>query len=697
MRCNTVPNTYLCYPPCFIDKLSKKVYIVFIDTNRTFIGTTNQKDGTNMSAPLFLKSSYDSPEFREKYTYDGDDLGAVCKKGSTSFALWSPLAKSVQVCLYEDGAESSCCQELNMVRDAHGVWRSHADTSLHGKYYQYRVSHGDIIVLSADPYARGCGLNGDRSMVVDLSRTDPEGWQEDIRPEKPAENIIYELHVKEFSWQEAAGFPKEFRGKYKAFTVQNTTLHNDGIHPTGIGYLQELGVTYVELMPVYDFGSVDERHQQDFNWGYDPVNYNVPEGSYSTDPAHGEVRIREFKEMIQSLHKNGFRVIMDVVYNHTYTLGSWLNRCVPCYYYRLDARGSAGNGSGCGNEIASEYPMCANYILQSVLYWAGEYHIDGFRFDLMGLLDVELMNRIRSCLDEIYGKGQILMFGEPWAAGPSAMLPTSLPASKDNVGLLDENIGIFCDNTRDSIKGHVFDSQAPGFVNGGQNLEDRILSSVAGWHQKGTPVKAPSQIISYVSAHDNFTLWDKLQMTVEDNTRRLRCNKLAAAIYMTCQGSPFFLSGEEFARTKRGMDNTYNAPISVNLLDWERAYQYSELRDYYRGLIALRKQLSGLCDKSPKNRILKSWTSPGFAGLYFDNAPSRWSTLCILYNSTDQPVTVSLPAGVWQLLVDGVSSFRWQKQHFIQNVLQVSPVSAMVLGISSSHKDQAGIHGSDSQ
>lgn len=338
----------------------------------------------------------------------------------------------------------------------------------------------------------------------------------------------------------------------KAFTCENTTLEGEGRFPTGISYLKKLGVNYVQIMPMYDYGSVDESGEiPGFNWGYDPVNYNVPEGSYSTDPYHGEVRIKELKEMVQSLHKNGFRVIMDVVYNHTYSLESWFQKTAPWYFYRVWEDGSISNGSACGNDVASERTMCAKYILGSVLYWTEEYHIDGFRFDLMGLLDVKLMNQIRRELDARYGKGEKLVFGEPWRAEKTAMEGEALPADKEHIGLLDEQIGMFSDDTRDAIKGSVFEAD--------ETLE----------------VKAPSQIITYVSAHDNHTLWDKLSETTKNKKQRQKEYRLAAGIYLTCQGTPFFLSGEEFARTKGGRDNTYNASIDINRLNWKQAEQAS--------------------------------------------------------------------------------------------------------------------------
>lgn len=639
---------------------------------------------------------YMDPEFQRKYIYDQDDLGAVCDGEGTSFKLWSPFAGKVILCLYQDGCSQATFSRMPMTREEKGVWSFRTDENLHGIYYDYEIEIDGETTRSADPYARACGVNGLRSMAVDLRRTDPDGWEEDKAPALTEEQIIYELHVKEFSWDKSGGFPEEYRGKYKAFLCESTTLHRDGKHPTGIQYLKQLGVTHIQLMPVYDYASVDEGMDDGgFNWGYDPLNYNVPEGSYATDPFHGEVRIREMKEMIQSLHRNGFSVIMDVVYNHTYSLDSWFQRTVPWYYYRVDGEGRPSNGSACGNDMASERAMCGRYILDSVLYWAREYHIDGFRFDLMGLLDVELLNRIRSALDNIYGRGNKLMFGEPWAADKTAIGSGAVQALKGNIRLLDINIGMFCDNTRDMVKGSVFELEEPGFVNGASGLEEQILNSVQAWigrrggkepGVKELRVKAPSQVITYVSSHDNQTLWDKLSDTISDETLRRKAYRLAAGIYMTCQGRLFFLSGEEFARTKEGLDNTYNAPISLNRLDWNMTQKEESLVDYYRGLIALRKQLPGLCDKTENawKRIFNQWKRDGAAGFSvhnsIDGGHSRWENLMVVYNSSQEEQEIRLPEGGWEILADGENSFLWKSPRAVRTRVKAAPVSILVLG-----------------
>lgn len=637
-----------------------------------------------------LRQRFNSKRFAKQYHYDGA-LGAVCSREGTSFRLWAPTATSVELRLYQKGHSVSPYFQTALSREEKGVWVWSSPENLDGVYYDYVVTVQGVSRETADPYARACGLNGSRSMVIDLSRTNPKGWELDMPPERQPEDIIYEVHVREFSWAESGGFPKEARGKYKAFSCTDTTLYNDGTHPTGIGWMKQLGVTYVQLMPVFDYASVDEENPEGgFNWGYDPLNYNVPEGSYSTDPTRGEVRIREFKEMVQSLHQNGFRVIMDVVYNHTYHRDSWLERTVPGYYYRQYPDGRISDGSGCGNDIASERSMCAKYILDSVLYWTEEYHIDGFRFDLMGLLDTQLMETIRKELDARWGRGEKLIYGEPWTAWETAMARGFHQADKKHLAGMDMEIGAFCDGVRDAIKGSVMDVAARGFVNGGRHKEEQILHSVSGWCGKYRrfSAAAPSQVINYLSCHDDMTIWDKLVFTLDPqkqydkfSSQVLRANRLAAAICFTCQGRLFLLSGEEFGRTKEGEGNTYCSPISLNRLDWERAWQNRELAEYYQGLFALRKTLPALCDKSieARDRILQSKIlRSGCVQALLDNTGGNYRQLLLIYNASHSPQSISLADG-WFLLADGENSFLWREEHPVSQ-LEVSPVSAMILG-----------------
>jgi len=635
-----------------------------------------------------LKKYYSSRAFLKNFVYDGNDLGVECNEDKTTFRLWSPEAEGIILNLYHAGNGEKAYRQIPMEAREKGVWSWETDEELHGVYYDYLITRDGEKVLTADPYAKACGVNGLRSMAVNLKKTDPEGWEKDQSPEEGEERIVYELHVKEFSWDKSGGFPEEYRGKYKAFTCKHTTLNNDGIHPTGIDYLKELGVTHIQIMPMYDYGSVDEDGDDtEFNWGYDPVNYNVPEGSYATDAKHGEVRIKEMKEMIQSIHEAGFGVIMDVVYNHTYSLDSWLQKTLPWYFYRVFPDGTISNGSACGNDVASERAMCGKYILDSVLYWAKEYHIDGFRFDLMGLLDVDLMNRIRKELDLQYGKGKKIIYGEPWAATKTAVEGRKKLAKKNNIGLLDENVGAFCDSTRDGIKGSALKPKKAGFINGAQKKEDEMLASVMAWcanpyQARGWKnVKAPSQIVTYVSAHDNHTLWDKLKETVPEE-ECMRLNKMAAAVYMTCQGTLFFLSGEEFARTKDGLDNTFNAPISLNCLKWEQAWQNHELVHYYQGLIALRKKISGLCDKSEDSdkKITDIWKEKQIVGFTVNNDEGCfWSQVKVIYNASKKAFLCDLD-GNWELLCDGNDSWCFEKEIHVDGQVEVSAQSVVILG-----------------
>jgi len=633
------------------------------------------------------KVKYDK-QFDAKYRYDGKDLGCVCSGGRTVFKLWSPEAERVELSLYRDD-QAAAYEVRPLRRGERGVWSLAVDADLHGTFYDYAVWVDGARRTTADPCATACGCNGARSMAVDLSRTDPEGFADDVPPPLQPEQIIYELHVKDFSYDPDSGVPAEHRGKFKAFSAQ-------GPLPRCMEHLCSLGVTHVQLMPVFDFGSVDEAgDDRQFNWGYDPVNYNVPEGSYSTNPSDGTARIRECKEMIQALHRNGLRVVMDVVYNHTYRQDSWLERSAPGYYYRRWEDGTLSDGSACGSDIAAGRAMVDNYIVNSVLYWAREYHIDGFRFDLMGLLTVELMNRIRRELDAAFGPGEKLVYGEPWRAGDSPMEPGTHPALKYYVGMLDPGIGVFCDLTRDAIKGDSFRETAPGFVNGGEGFEEAVLRAVDGWREGGWEFHpgSCSQIINYVSVHDNFTLWDKLVMCLPEQADRpvdfdtlradiLERNKLAAFICFTCQGRLFMQAGEEFGRTKLGEGNSYCAPPELNMLRWERAGRFGALTDYYRGLARLRKSLPGLCDKSPEAgaRVTdKAVHRPGTVSFQVEGGGPRGERLLIVYNACPEDFSLRLPDGTWIVRADGQLADQRRPAGRDAGLIAVPPYSGMLL------------------
>ena len=644
--------------------------------------------------PAQWKTLFENVPFHRENYYTGP-LGPDYTPGGTCLRLWAPTAEAVTVTLYHKGDGGAVLGTEPLVRGAHGVWSIWLPGEQHGRYYTFAVTVDGITRETGDPYARAAGVNGVRSMIVDLARTAPSGWERDVRPTiPPAQRAVWEVSVRDFSQDAASGVRPAWRGKYMAFTQQGTTLHGDGIHPTCLNYLKRLGVKYVQLMPIFDFGSVDEAKPllRQYNWGYDPTNFNVPEGSYSTDPTRGEVRIRECREMIAALHAAGIGVVMDVVYNHTYRTETPLNNTVPYYFFRQNPDGSFSNGSGCGNEFASERPMARRYLIDSILYWAKEYHIDGFRFDLMGLYDAESINAVRTALDALPGGRDILLYGEPWQGGASQL--HRYEANKANLAMLNERVGIFCDDTRDAIKGGCFDAREPGYVEGKPGSFWDIGASVAAWcRSEKLPPHAPGQIISYVSAHDNFTLWDKLLMVryarpefaAVDKTA-LAQNRLAAGIYLTSMGLPFWQAGEEFARTKKGQGNSYHSSPALNRLDWHRAEQFHSLVDYYRGLIGLRAAFPrlGALDKAgpaaieffPLEQPLVGWRLPAQWG---DGA--AWSALCVYYNPTETAQVVTLPGGSWKLLSDGISSSLWRGSSRIctgQTVLL--PLSATVFG-----------------
>ena len=645
--------------------------------------------------PAELKTLYESQSFARNTLWHGP-LGADYSLAGTRLRLWAPTAQAVTVRLYRRGDGGSSMGPLPLQRNGQGVWSIWLPGDQHGRYYTFDVTVDGVTRQTGDPYARAAGVNGTRSMIVDLSRTAPSGWQRDTRPViPPCRRTVWEVSVRDFSQDPASGVRPAWRGKFLAFTQQGTTLRGEGIHPTCLDYLKNLGVGYVQLMPIFDFGSVDESRPllRQYNWGYDPTNYNIPEGSYSTDPHRGEVRIRECKAMIAALHAAGIGVVMDVVYNHMYRAENVLNNTVPYYFFRQNPDGSLSNGSGCGNEFASERLMARRYFMDSVLYWAQEYHIDGFRFDLMGLYDVETMNALRAALDSLPGGRDILLYGEPWQGGASQL--HRYEANKANLAMLSDRIGIFCDDTRDAIKGSCFDPRDPGYVEGRPGSFWDIGAAVAAWCRSDRlPPHAPSQMVNYVSAHDNFTLWDKLLLVrysrpefAAADPAALAQNRLAAGICLTCFGMPFLQAGEEFARTKKGAGNSYRSSPALNRLDWDRAGRYYPLVDYYRGLLGLRAafpRLSSSDRRAPDalqffslEQPLVGWTLPAAPG---DGA--QWQALCVFYNPTDCCHTVPLPAGRWKLLCDGTSSFLWRGDSpLCTGQVQLAPCSATILGL----------------
>ena len=637
---------------------------------------------------LDLKKYFCCEEFSSKYHYKGEDLGATCSDLESKVLLWCPIAKSVKLNLYHSGDLTKEYASFDMIKGDFGVWKYLTNENLHGVYYDFTLNYdfslktlnGDIkTVKSSDPYAKGCGINGIRSMFVDFSKVYPSGWEDDKAPPRQLENIIYELHVKEFSFDKSGGFLEKNRGKYLAFTENNTTLNNDKINPTGIPYLKKLGVTHIQFMPIFDYGSVDES-KVGFNWGYDPINYNCPEGSYSSNAYDGLTRIRELKSAILNLHKQGFRVIMDVVYNHVYSLESSFQKTMPDYFFRIGDEGEVLNASGCGNDIDCKMYMARKYIVESVLFWAREYHFDGFRFDLMGLHTNSLMNEIREKLDFEFGKGEKLILGEPWVCDSSSIRDRKEYALAENVKLLNEDIAMFSDVTRDSIKGSNFNKQACGFIQGNKNEVSNIINSLKGWNELTI---SPKQIVNYMSCHDDFTLWDKLSITTQNTEDKIKEYKLGSAIMFSCQGNLFFLSGEEFCRTKGGRHNTYNLPIDINKLDWNRAYKYNDIYKYYEGLIGLRKQILGLCDKSKRafERFFDIWENDCCISFSLNNEDTTgsWKFIKFIFNANRYPVKLELKPYKCQVLVNDKSSNLWKENIFIEKSVEVPPISAMIL------------------
>ena len=626
--------------------------------------------------------------------YAGNDLGAVWRSSATAFRLWAPTACSAALHRFATGTdaepEAADLGTLAMQRSEGGTWYLELVGDLAGQYYQYELQFPDgTSTVTADPYAHAAGAGGTRSMVLNQAAAVPDGWQKDERPAIPAHaRSVWEVHVADFTADPASGVPQAYRGKFMGFTVDGTTLNGDGVHPTGLNYLKRLGVTHVQLQPIFDFATVDEVSGEDYNWGYDPLNYNLPEGSYATDAFHGEVRVRECRAMIQALHSAGLGVVMDVVYNHTYYSYSWLERTVPGYWNRRWENGSLTNGSGCGCDLASERTMVRKYLVDSCVYWAKEYHIDGFRFDLMALHDVETMNAIRAALDALPGGEDILMYGEPWQGGSTRMEHGAIPANKQAAGLLDSRIGFFCDNTRDAIKGGVFNAGSAGYINGDMHCGYQVLHSIPAWRggQADFMPQAPGQVVQYVSAHDNYTLWDKLKCVAHrgdyaaPDADLLAQNRMAAGIYLTCQGLPFMQGGEEFARTKHGDHNTYRGPLELNRLDWTRAAQLEELVQYYHGLLEIRKaypELSGMAgDAEPCILSLPGWLIGFVPERRGESLPGR---LAVYYNPERTRQWATLPHGSWRKLSDGVHAGANPFGPIFRDALELPPVSVTVL------------------
>lgn len=586
----------------------------------------------------------------------------------TKFTLWAPTAEEVRVLLYDSGNEGSAYQTLSLEMGEDGIWNTSIKEDLKGKFYTFNVKvNGKWLGDTPGIMAKAVGVNGKRAAVIDLRSTDPEGWANDVRPllKDYADIIVYEMHHRDFSLDSVSGIRN--KGKFLALTELGTTTSQG--EKTGIDHLKELGVTHVHILPSYDYASVDESKpdKAQYNWGYDPQNYNVPDGSYSTDPYKPDVRIKEFKQMVQALHKAGIRVVLDVVYNHTFnTEESNFERTVPGYFYRQTKDGKPANGSGCGNETASDRAMMRKYMVESVLYWINEYHIDGFRFDLMGIHDIETMNEIRAAVDKI--DPSIFIYGEGWAASAPQLDQEEL-AMKANIYKMPR-IAAFSDEMRDGLRGGWDDDRKGAFLIGQPGHEMSIKFGLVGAvkhpqvindsvnYSKEPWALQPTQMISYVSCHDDMCLADRLKATMPDATdeERASLHKLAETFVFTSQGVPFIFAGDEMMRDKKGIHNSYNSPDSINTIDWRNKTIHHDVFDYVRELITLRKNhpafRMGDADKVRQYmEFLPVEGSNLVAFILKDNANGdSWKNIIVVFNSRKEPAKLSIPAGRYTIV-----------------------------------------------
>jgi pullulanase len=596
--------------------------------------------------------------------YNGKDLGLTYTRSSSLFKLWAPFAEKVHLLFYQDATGGSPLSSISMVKSQKGIWTASIHGDQEGKFYVFAVMrNGKWYNEVPDPYAKLVGINGKRAMVGDLKKTNPSGWNSDrVAAFGSATNaIIYELHVRDASISANSGIVH--KGKFLGLTEKGS--RNTAGLSTGLDHLVELGITHVHLLPCFDFNSVDETGRgKTYNWGYDPLNYNAPEGSYATDAADGYTRIREFKQLIQALHASGLRVVMDVVYNHTaLTEDSYFNQLVPGYYYRQDKNGKFSNATACNNETASERPMMRKFILESMKYWVQEYHVDGFRVDLMGVHDITTMNLVSAELNKI--KPGILIYGEGWTAGASP-LPDSLRALKSNAAKLD-HIAVFSDDIRDGIKGSVFEHTQKGFASGATGMDQSVRFGIVAScphpqvdyakvnYSKKPYAKEPYQVITYCECHDNHTLWDKLAISASaaPAESRKQMQKLALSIVLTSQGIAFLHAGTEFLRSKKGVENSFDSPDSINAIDWDLKSANRDVFEYVRALIKMRKE-------HPAFR-LKDAATIKKAVAFDDNTPEgvivytidgatvgdNWKNIMVCFNGTDTMKTVSAEKGNW--------------------------------------------------
>lgn len=636
-------------------------------------------------------------DFSSYPCYGGSDLGVTYSKTQTSIRVWAPTANIVELCIYRHGQGGSAIRIDQFRRAENGTWVINLQGDLNGYFYTIRVNDNQGWLNETPGVdARAVGVNGHRGLIFDPEQTNPEGWNNDRRVhcDHATDAIIYELHVRDFSISPSSGMKN--KGKYLAFTEAGT-LSPDGLK-TGIDHLKEMGITHVHLLPVSDFFTVDEQSpDKSYNWGYDPQNFNAPEGSYSTNP-NTFSRIYELKMLVQSLHQAGIGVIFDVVYNHTFrTRRSYFNQTVPGYYYRQRSNGTFSNASGCGNEIATERSMVRKFIVDSLNYWATEFHVDGFRFDLMGIYDLDTMNQVRAQMDRI--SPSIILYGEGWTADRSPLNET-WRAVKTNVSRL-YRVGVFNDDFRNGIKGNSFDHQTKGFVSGRTLQEENIKFGIAGAcfhpqivygyvdHSKSPWATEPWQCVNYASCHDNYTLFDKLLLSCPEATddQINRMVMLAGALVLTSQGIPFIHAGIEMARTKNGDYNSYKSPDAVNQIDWGRKKTYFPIFKYYQELIHLRKTHPAFrmtsADQIRKHLVFSSGYQPGVASYMLVNHANgdNWKTILLIFNGNPQAIKYPLPATPlkWRIVAHDTHIDPESSGYFSGNEIEVSGISMLML------------------
>ncbi|MFU0824753.1 type I pullulanase [Clostridium sp.] len=638
-----------------------------------------------------IKASYNklfsSCEFNDRFYYSGD-LGVLYNKNFSTFNIWSPAAKSISLLLYKNGdidiPEEPIEKSLN---ESNGLWSITIKGDLKNYFYTYKVHVYDYINEVVDPYAKAVGINGLRGAIIDLKETNPLNWDKDFSPSLKhyTDAIIYEISIRDMSMNENSGIIN--KGKFLGLTEDNT-FSNKGIS-TGLSHIKELGVTHVQIMPFFDFSciSTDEKNPEKYNWGYDPQNYNVPEGSYSTNPYDPKCRIIELKKMIQHLHNNNLSVNMDVVYNHMYNnTDNNLEKIFPGYYFRFNEDESFSNGSGCGNDTASEHRMMRKFIVDSVLYWAKEYHIDGFRFDLMGLHDINTMKCVKEALNKL--NKSIMIYGEGWELNTT--LPENIRATQTNAEKIPE-IGFFNNTIRDVIKGNVFLKKDRGFINGKEDLDDIIKGCIAACTISTDNFKpiyvSPNQAINYVSCHDNNTLWDKLQLSNPEYTEdeRKHMVKLANGIILTSQGVAFLHSGVEFCRTKQGIEDSVKSSDEINNLDYDRKFEFLDVFNYYKGLIKLRKEhpafrMYSVEDIKNHLEFIENTPKNTAAFLLKNHANNDiWRNILVIYNGNRISTSIDIPKGTWHQVIDKYTAGTTPFKTISSNRIDVDGISLNVL------------------